>query len=391
MTDATATFHDVTVFDGRTLALGECRRILRFFVRGACIGLGGVAAACVAMSAVIALAVWIVSASLVTNSHLHAKGSIGPVAIGLVGQDMASANAADITGSIPRSYSAGSLTFEIKWARTMAMGFASFASAYDGARRDVADVPESPRVAVLTPVALPEAAPTAPGPIERDLDQRSIPPLPRPNPAKRNLASVPAEQATVQAAPQVAAIAPPPASLLKKSDPQPRVQDKPEPPPEPPGRTAVYDIAAATVFMPNGDRLEAHSGLGDRQDDPRYIKVKNRGPTPPNVYRLTLRERLFHGVRAVRLNPVDEGKMFGRDGMLAHTYMLGPSGQSNGCVSFKDYQKFLRAFLRGEVDRLVVVASLGNTSWRVAAAGGRVPARRYADNREYDSQNAIAW
>jgi len=48
--------------------------------------------------------------------------------------------------------------------------------------------------------------------------------------------------------------------------------------------------------------------------------------------------------------------------MLAHTYMLGPNGQSNGCVSFKDYPKLLEAFLSGEVDRLVVVPDLGDTS-----------------------------
>ena len=104
---------------------------------------------------------------------------------------------------------------------------------------------------------------------------------------------------------------------------------------------AVYDISARTVYLPNGDRLEAHSGLGNKLDDPCYIHVRMRGPTPPNVYDLTLRAQPFHGVRAIRLNPVDDGKMFGRAGMLAHTYMLGPNGQSNGCVSFRDYPKFL--------------------------------------------------
>jgi len=63
-------------------------------------------------------------------------------------------------------------------------------------------------------------------------------------------------------------------------------------------------------------------------------------------------------VRAIRLNPVADSKMYGRDGILAHTYMLGPSGQSFGCVSFRDYQKFLQAFLRGDIDRLVVVPHL---------------------------------
>jgi Protein of unknown function (DUF2778) len=127
---------------------------------------------------------------------------------------------------------------------------------------------------------------------------------------------------------------------------------------EPDSRIAIYDIAAHTVYMPNGDKLEAHSGLGDRLDNPRFVSAKNRGPTPPNVYKLSLRERVFHGVRAIRLTPVDESKMFGRDGMLAHTYMLRARGHSNGCVVFGNYPVFLNAFLRGEVDRLVVVDHL---------------------------------
>jgi hypothetical protein len=126
----------------------------------------------------------------------------------------------------------------------------------------------------------------------------------------------------------------------------------------PESHTAIYDIVAHTVYLPGGRRLEAHSGLGRFLDDPRAITQKARGPTPPNVYRLTLREQLFHGVRAIRLNPENDGKMYGRDGILAHTYMLGPSGQSFGCVSFKNYPEFLNAFLRGEIDRLVVVPRL---------------------------------
>ncbi len=123
-------------------------------------------------------------------------------------------------------------------------------------------------------------------------------------------------------------------------------------------KIAIYDIAAHTVYMPNGERLEAHSGLGERLDNPRYVNVKMKGPTPPNVYKMTMRESIFHGVRAIRLTPVDESKMFGRDGMLAHTYMLRNRGHSNGCVVFSNYPAFLAAFQRGEVDRLVVVDHL---------------------------------
>jgi hypothetical protein len=122
--------------------------------------------------------------------------------------------------------------------------------------------------------------------------------------------------------------------------------------------TAVYDISAHTVYLPNGTRLEAHSGLGDRQDDPRHVHERMRGATPPDVYELAPREQLFHGVQALRLKPVGGGNVFGRAGLLAHTYMLGPNGDSNGCVVFKNYEAFLQAFQSGEVKRLVVVAHL---------------------------------
>jgi hypothetical protein len=147
------------------------------------------------------------------------------------------------------------------------------------------------------------------------------------------------------------------------------------------GHTAVYVIATHTVFLPGGERLEAHSGLGGNIDNPRRVSVRNRGATPPNVYNLVMRARRFHGVRAIRLVPVDQTKMFGRSGMLAHTYMLGPSGQSNGCVVFRNYPAFLNAFLRGEVRRLIVVDRLEavanlkpgdkpQTLWKVAQGQG---------------------
>ncbi len=140
--------------------------------------------------------------------------------------------------------------------------------------------------------------------------------------------------------------------------------------------TAIYDISARTVTLPNGERLEAHSGLGDKIDDPRHVHVRMRGATPPGTYDLTEREQLFHGVRAIRLNPVGgSAAIFGRAGLLAHTFMLGPNGDSNGCVSFRDYGRFLQAFVRGEVTRLVVVAGHGGGAWpNFASTGGGQPA-----------------
>ncbi len=102
-------------------------------------------------------------------------------------------------------------------------------------------------------------------------------------------------------------------------------------------KTAIYDIEKHVVYLPDGNKLEAHSGYGKWLDDPDSVERKNLGVTPPNVYAVSFREKLFHGVRALRLTPVGDGKMYGRDGMLAHSYMLGADGQSNGCVSVKDY------------------------------------------------------
>ncbi len=122
--------------------------------------------------------------------------------------------------------------------------------------------------------------------------------------------------------------------------------------------TAVYDISARVVYLPDGTRLEAHSGLGQALDNPRFVAERAVGPTPPHLYELTLREGSFHGVRALRLNPVGEGGIYGRAGLLAHPFMLGPNGDSNGCVSFKDYDAFLRAYQNGQVKKIAVVAKL---------------------------------
>lgn len=137
-------------------------------------------------------------------------------------------------------------------------------------------------------------------------------------------------------------------------------------------KVAVYDIGEAVVYMPNGDKLEAHSGLAHMKDNPRYVKEKNKGPTPPNLYNLRMREARFHGVEAIRLLPADGKKKFNRDGLLAHTYMYVAGGgkdrsQSNGCVVFKDYDKFLTAFKRGEVKHMIVVGHLKEVPTYMAA------------------------
>lgn len=123
-------------------------------------------------------------------------------------------------------------------------------------------------------------------------------------------------------------------------------------------QTAVYDISAHAVYLPNGLTLEAHSGLGTLKDNPEHVEARNAGATPPAVYDLRPREKLFHGVRALRMIPADGSDTLGRAGLLVHSFMLGPDGDSNGCVSVRDYVRFRKAFDDGEINRLVVVPTM---------------------------------
>jgi hypothetical protein len=123
--------------------------------------------------------------------------------------------------------------------------------------------------------------------------------------------------------------------------------------------TAVYDISAKMVYLPDGTTLEAHSGLGEKLDDPSSARVRMLGVTPPHIYELKPRETLFHGVPALRLTPIGgEEAIYGRTGLLAHTYMLGPNGDSNGCVSFKDYYAFLDAYKNKGIRKLAVLTRI---------------------------------
>jgi hypothetical protein len=193
--------------------------------------------------------------------------------------------------------------------------------------------------------------------------------LPSPDPGEHAIA----QPATGRSAPKLAtATSSPPASAARKRVATAEASKdsiSPVASVDQDSRTAIYDIAARTVYLPNGRRLEAHSGFGSHMDDARYVNLKRQGPTPPNTYKLVMREEPFHGVRAIRLVPAGDGKMFGRDGLLAHSYMLGPNGQSNGCVSFSDYPAFLEAYLKGEVDRLVVVEQLATAPGSKTASG----------------------
>jgi hypothetical protein len=391
MTVAVPALSGVIPFGGRVAPRSASRRVARGIALGA--GTAGTAVALTATA--IAIAVWMVAAARpdnLTSQGVTARGP-GPLALARLSPPpgdsihrLAPVVASRQPGDAPAA------TFESKWA--------------------LATIPEPTRtqppqpaltaksktvrtkVVTLTPVSAPAPAP------KRHPEIATNVPLPRTRPARHDIVHAtppaPAHKAvaeapvapvhkvatatTVPAAPAQKAAATPtaPAQKLAMATPPDTTGSIPretpsaphrEPPqpvltkvsrPTPGSRVAVYDISAGTVYLPSGEKLEAHSGLGDKMDDPRHVNVRMRGATPPNIYNLAMRESLFHGVAAIRLKPVHEDRMFGRDGILAHTYMLGANGQSNGCVSFKNYAAFLRAFQKGEFDRMIVVAKIGD-------------------------------
>ncbi len=122
--------------------------------------------------------------------------------------------------------------------------------------------------------------------------------------------------------------------------------------------TAVYDITAHAVYLPNGTVFEAHSGMGNLRDDPDHVNMRMVGATPPAMYSLKPREASFHGVAALRMTPADGNDIGGRSGLLVHSYMLGPNGDSNGCISIRDFDRFRKAYDDGQFTHLAVVPSV---------------------------------
>lgn len=327
---------------------------LRLKLLGAFLGISGIAAAALQTAGYLprpgewfelALAEADAGITVVVERQMAPPApAAAPVAPAVPGTPRAADVPAEVTQPVPALKepggfrAAGGLSNGPSFAFEPSVGFAPFSVA-----EAEPPVPVEPHASIRL-VPLPKANPLA-GlvPDEEPLPPVvARPPVPSRSPlmrVERQMASLPAEE-----------------PVTREEKPLPRGPAVTLPGPT--DRYAVYDISASTVYLPSGERLEAHSGYGSMFDDPRHVAKKMRGPTPPNVYNLKMREALFHGVEAIRMNPVDSSKMFGRDGILAHSYMLGPRGDSNGCVSFRDYDRFLAAFKRGEVKQMVVVAKL---------------------------------
>lgn len=246
------------------------------------------------------------------------------------------------------------------------------------ALEDVSSLAPVTTLAYAAPMPADEIVPPAVDPREQPFDEvlaetdhdteddlLAIGPLPSARPELPKTDKAPTAKVAPPAAKQLA-VARPEKSVVEEDDGWKLFGNKSKLPGKK-SRIAVYDISAGVVHMPNGERLEAHSGRGSMRDNPRFANVKNRGPTPPHIYNLRMRESRFHGIEAIRMLPYDGRNKYGRDGFLTHSYLLRVRGDSSGCVVFEDYNRFLNAFKRGEVQKLIVVPRMAELPKYLAA------------------------
>jgi hypothetical protein len=373
MTYSTAMVADVTALRGRDLAPGEFRRAAfgTFFV-----GIGSIAAIGATLGCISVAAACIVAGLRAGNSDLEVKR---PFALGA--QTLTKIE----TSAFEKTY------------REMADDMADAVEVSKAVRALVSPAPvqtvkllifKAPATqSVAAQFAAPQSTVAERFAALSGNDQTHLMPVPAPRPPAAPQTPAARESARVHVAlaqPETTGAIPPQAAsatggALQRLTMPPSVRNLSPLLASVDSRTAIYDIEDHVVYLPNGERMEAHSGLGEWIDDPHHVNAKMHGATPPNVYDLAMRDGLFHGVEALRLNPVGDTSMYGRDGLLAHPYMLGPSGQSFGCVSFKDYQAFLHAFKKGEVNRLVVVPHLDPHALSIVRAN-RDSANKFAFN-----------
>lgn len=322
-----------------------------------------------------------------STTALQAPRDRLPAAASAAPRDLTLASVADPVSRTDGMPSSGTLDISSYW--ILGPDVAAPPSRFVLAR--VMDAPNPERDARIAAIIVDSVPVPSPNPLVAgripEVEPRAVP-LPLGNPlarSRRQLASLtPTDVPDVAPPPAARLVEPPavaPSTPRGPSAPETAVPGVPMPTPE--GGFALYDIAGRMLYMPDGSKLEAHSGYGEAMDDIRQVTLKMRGPTPPNIYSVRMRESLFHGVEALRLTPVGGGKMYGRDGFLIHPFMMGPRGDSNGCVSVKDHDRVLAAFRRGEVRKLVVVASLPNSqkpapsllSWLLPKAQTDTPAQ----------------
>ena len=124
-------------------------------------------------------------------------------------------------------------------------------------------------------------------------------------------------------------------------------------------RTAIYDISAHTVYLPNG--ATAGGAFGSRRRD-RTIRascMKECAGRRHQMFTSLLRANsFFMGFKRCVSNPSARAIFSDAPDFWRILICSCANGASNGCVSFKNYDAFLQAYQNGEIKHLAVVAHL---------------------------------
>ena len=121
--------------------------------------------------------------------------------------------------------------------------------------------------------------------------------------------------------------------------------------------TAVYDISAHKVYLPDGSVLPFRPRQRARRSGVTPTNVQ--GSTPVNVYDLKPRETLLHGVEAIRLDPSGRVPRARPQRLFGPHLHAWPQWDSFGCVlAPATTTPSSRRFKEQKIKHLAVVASL---------------------------------
>ena len=283
-----AALPNVTAFNVRAFALGDYRRKL---LGGVALGLGAVAAIAVVGGAATMAAAWMLSSSLSANAHLRPAGVVALEAAELPRPHRTLTETASLVG-VPHS---------LYEAPEIAVAELAPAAALAPVRRFPISRPPAQLCARLRQSGSPNEQWGTPcrRRVRRLLRMREIARASMPAPALQAPRAVPMQVPAAPAPAPAPAPSPAPATLftsitdfLKRLTPR-FAYNNPDVHPTPDSHTAVYDIESHTVYMPNGERLEAHSGLGSQIDDPRYVSERGEGQSAAEPLRSDAARRTF--------------------------------------------------------------------------------------------------
>lgn len=97
----------------------------------------------------------------------------------------------------------------------------------------------------------------------------------------------------------------------------------------------TYDQSTGRLISREGERIgEGYSGAPTARNNPTKENVHNVGPIPRGTYEIGKPvDTVTHGPFVLRLSPIQDNEMYGRDGFLIHgDSVVEPGTASTGCI-----------------------------------------------------------